>query len=61
MEKGQIFEAFSRPGFSLKRRTFHFESEDADFVFCEETTLKADIQIQLFKTHWDFYPKNNGQ
>ncbi len=60
MVEDQTFEAFSRPGFSIKRRTFHFDYEDDDFVFCQEET-EAGYQIQLFKNHWDFYPKNNGQ
>ncbi len=60
MDKGQKFKAFSKPGFSLKQRTFHFDGEDNDFVICREKT-KIGRQIHLFKTQWDFYPKNNGQ
>ena len=60
MEKGQKFIAFSKPGFKPKSRIFHFDHEGDDFVFCQELT-KAGKQIQLFKNHWDFYPKDNGQ
>ncbi len=55
MEKGQEFVAFSKAGFEFKRRTFHFDREDDDFVFCQEKT-DAGLQIQLFKNQWEFYP-----
>ena len=59
MIEDQTFEAFSRPGFKPKSRIFHFDHEDDDFVFCQELT-KAGKQIQLFKTHWNIYPSDNG-
>ncbi len=60
MDKGQVFEAFRKLPFSVRHSIFHFDYKDDDFVFCQEKT-KRGKQIQLFKTHWNIYPSDNGQ